>query len=187
MNTTSCSLLERLRQPAQEEAWSRFVKLYTPLLYHWARGVRLSEQEASDLVQDVLVILVKTLPEFHYDRQKSFRGWLRTVTLNKWRENYRRKQLSASRSQCERLEEIPGGETTTFEEQEYRQYLVQRALKVMEVEFQPATWKACWETVVAGRPAAEIATELGITTNAVYLAKSRVLRRLHQELHGLLD
>jgi RNA polymerase sigma-70 factor (ECF subfamily) len=57
----------------------------------------------------------------------------------------------------------------------------------MEAEFQPTTWKACWEIVVAGRSPEEVAAELGITTNAVYVAKSRVLRRLRQELHGLLD
>ena len=57
----------------------------------------------------------------------------------------------------------------------------------MKTDFQPATWRACWENVVEGRPAAEVARELGITVNAVYLAKSRVLRRLHQELDGLLD
>jgi RNA polymerase sigma-70 factor (ECF subfamily) len=187
MHTTCSSLLERLLQPSQEEAWSRFVTLYTPLLYHWARCVHLSGQEASDLVQDVLMILVRKLPEFHYDRQKSFRGWLRTVTLNKWREIQRRKEPPVASDECERLEDFPAAGTTAFEDQEYRQYLVERALKVMEVEFQPSTWKACWETVVAGRPAAEVADELGMTTNAVYLAKSRVLRRLHQELQGLLD
>ena len=85
MNTTSFSLLERLRTPAEQEAWARFVKLYTPLLFRWARGVGLSSEEASDLVQDVLTLLVQKLPEFSYDRQKSFRGWLRTVMLNKWR------------------------------------------------------------------------------------------------------
>jgi RNA polymerase sigma-70 factor, ECF subfamily len=58
---------------------------------------------------------------------------------------------------------------------------------VMKTDFQEATWRACWENVVEGRPADEVACELGITVNAVYLAKSRVLRRLHQELDGFLD
>ena len=57
----------------------------------------------------------------------------------------------------------------------------------MQKEFQPATWKACWEFVVKDRPAAAVAAELGITINAVYLAKGRVLRRLREELVGLLD
>ena len=74
-----------------------------------------------------------------------------------------------------------------FEEADYHKYLSIHALKVMQAEFQPTTWKACWEHVVVGRPAAEVAAELGITVNAVYLAKSHVLRRLRQEMAGLLD
>jgi RNA polymerase sigma-70 factor (ECF subfamily) len=55
------------------------------------------------------------------------------------------------------------------------------------LEFQPVTWKACWEFVVCDRKADDVASELGVSVNAVYLAKSRVLRRLREELAGLLD
>ena len=72
-------------------------------------------------------------------------------------------------------------------EQEHRDYLVSRALKIMKTDFQPTTWQACWEHVVCGRPVAEVAAELGISAKAVYLAKARVLRRLRQELQGLWD
>jgi RNA polymerase sigma-70 factor, ECF subfamily len=188
MPTTSASLLMRVQQPAAEEAWARFVDLYTPLLFHWARGVGLSSEEAGDLVQDVLTLLVQKLPEFSYDRQKSFRGWLRTVTLNKWREKRRKPSLPRADVDPANLPAKPGPEdTAAFEEAEYRQYLVRRALEVMQAEFQPSTWKACWECVVKSRSVAEVARDLKISTNAVYLAKSRVLRRLHQELAGLLD
>ena len=74
-----------------------------------------------------------------------------------------------------------------LEEREYRQFVLGQALRIMSADFEPATWQACWETVVAGRPPAEVAAELGITVNAVYLAKSRVLGRLRQDLEGLLD
>src|SRR5437763_16387468 len=90
MNTTPASLLERLRRPAEEAAWVRFVELYTPLLFYWARRVGLREPDAADLVQDVFALLVQKLPEFRYDRHKSFRAWLRTVTLNRWRQTQRR-------------------------------------------------------------------------------------------------
>lgn len=76
---------------------------------------------------------------------------------------------------------------TELAEAEYRCHLVHRALELMQAEFQTVTWKACWECVVRDRTAAEVAAELGITVNAVYLAKSRVLRRLREELQGLLD
>jgi hypothetical protein len=82
MDSTSISLLRRLRQPNQEAAWQRFVDLYAPLIFHWSKNQGLTPTDASDLVQDVLAIVVEKLPEFEYDPQRRFRGWLRTVTVN---------------------------------------------------------------------------------------------------------
>ena len=89
MHTTSVSLLKRLHQPEDQLAWARFVDLYTPLLFHWARRTGLPEADAADLIQDVFGVLVRKLPEFAYDEQRSFRGWLRTVLLNQWRTRLR--------------------------------------------------------------------------------------------------
>src|SRR6058998_2879516 len=110
MATTPISLLEKLRQPADQLAWKQFVHLYTPLLFHWARRVGLQTQDAADLVQDVFTVLVQKLPEFRYDRQKSFRGWLRTVTLNKWREKQRRRAVPTADGGSEDLAELPAPE-----------------------------------------------------------------------------
>jgi RNA polymerase sigma-70 factor (ECF subfamily) len=188
MHTTSVSLLERLRLPDADVAWERFVNLYTPLLFYWARRVGLQESDAADLVQDVFATLVQKLPEFHYDRSQSFRSWLHTVLLNKWRK-LRRRQPSLPQPGDASLASLanPDDEFVELEEAEFRQHLFVRALQLMQADFQPTTWKACWEHVVCDRPAAEVARELQITVNAVYLAQSRVLRRLRQELEGLLD
>ncbi len=186
IHTTSVTLLERLRQPGQEEAWIRFVRLYTPLVYYWARRVGMQSDEAADLVQEVLVTLIQKMPEFTYDPHQSFRGWLRTVTVNKWRERSRRMALNCQ--SAIHLSEIADEPSIpAFEETEYRQQLVQRALQVMQRDFEPTTWKACWEFVVSGRSVQEIAKELGVSIAVVYGAKSRVLHRLRQELQGLLD
>src|SRR5437867_4389388 len=91
MDTTSPTLLERVRRPDNPEAWRRFVALYTPLLYTWASRLGLQEPDAADLVQDVFTVLLSKLPAFRYDRQKSFRAWLMTVLRNKWRETRRRR------------------------------------------------------------------------------------------------
>src|SRR5262245_19891185 len=188
MYTTSVSLLERLRRPAEQDAWSRFVKLYTPLVYSWARNTGLSSEDAVDLVQDVFAQLVKKLPDFVYNRSQSFRGWLHAVTLNKWRENARRRGGPVCVPGATGLSQIAGPDNVeAFGEAEYRQYLVHRALELMKAEFEQTTWRACWECVVFERSAADVAAALGMTVNAVYLAKSRVLRRLHQELEGLLE
>src|SRR5438105_7898615 len=87
MNTTPLSLLEQLRRPAPSEAWQRFVRLYTPLLFYWVRRLGLPAQDAADVVQEVFAALVPRLPEFRYDPHRSFRGWLWTVTLNRSEEH----------------------------------------------------------------------------------------------------
>jgi RNA polymerase sigma-70 factor, ECF subfamily len=161
------------------------VRLYTPLLYCWARRLDLQPSEASDLVQDVFTLLVRKLPQFQYDPQKSFRKWLRTVLLNKWREGHRRRRLPTGDAGL--AEASVPDPVDEFSEAEYRQHLVRCALQVMQREFQPVTWKACWEYLVVGRPATEVAAELGVSVDVVYSAKSRVLHRLRMELAGLLD
>jgi RNA polymerase sigma-70 factor (ECF subfamily) len=185
MNTTPVSLLQRLRQPEDQSAWARFVDLYTPLLCYWARRAGLKEPDAADLIQDVFQILVRKLPEFAYDRQRSFRGWLRTILLNQWRTSLRRRTERPLANEEAVLAD--SDEQEALIEQEYRDYLINRALQVMKADFQPSTWQACWEHVARGRPVTEVAAELGITEKAVYLAKARVLRRLRQELEGLWD
>ena len=181
---TPASLLERLRRAASPEAWARFVDLYTPLLYYWARRAGLQEADAADLVQDVLIVLFQKLPEFTYDPKRSFRGWLRTVTLNKWRERRRRQVPVAGAAPVEAASEDPLG---ALEEMEYRQHLVQRALEGLRLEFPATTWDAFQGHVIAGRPAAEVAQALGVRLGTIYAAKSRVLARLRRELDGLLD
>jgi RNA polymerase sigma-70 factor (ECF subfamily) len=181
---TPVSLLQRLRQPDAHQAWDCFVELYTPLLYYWARRMALQPHDAADLVQDVFALLVLKLPEFHYDDNRSFRGWLRAVTVHKWRERCRRRSPGADGSLADQPD---NRQAEDLWEAEYRQEVTRQALRIMQTDFEPATWKACWETVAVGRPAAEVAAELGLSVNAVYLARTRVLRRLRQELSDLLD
>jgi RNA polymerase sigma-70 factor (ECF subfamily) len=188
MIKTPSSLLERLRHPFDPEAWARFVSLYTPLIYSWGRRIGLQDQDAADLVQEVFVTLLQVLPTFTYDRHKSFRRWLRTITLNKWRNLRKRSDQrvqGGSRSDLEAVAEPD--ELAAAWEAEYQQNLARRALCIMQTDFEEKTWKACWETVVGSRPAAEVAAELGLTVGAVHAAKFRVLDRLRQELQGLLD
>ena len=162
--------------------------LYTPLLFFWARRLGLNEDEAGDLVQDVLTTLVRKLPEFVHDEHKSFRGWLMTIAINRWRDQQRRRAARPFEiTNLPAVDSAAPDSAREFAEAEYRDRLVERALHLMQAEFQPVTWRACWEHVVSGRSAAEVGAELGISEGAVYVAKSRVLKRLRQELHGLLD
>src|SRR5262249_5968124 len=128
MVTTSPSLLERLRQPNDQAAWARFVELYSPLLYYWARRAGLQAADASDLVQDVFEVLVRQMPLFVYSPHKSFRGWLRSVTLNRWRERHRRRTEAVLGADDPALSALPAPEDpAALEEAEYRQHLARRA------------------------------------------------------------
>jgi RNA polymerase sigma-70 factor (ECF subfamily) len=187
VDTTPVSLLQRLRQPGQREAWARFVDLYGPLLLYWARRAGLSEEDAADAVQDIFTRLVQELPRFTYDPGRRFRGYLYTVARN-----HLRNRLTRARGVPIAADAFPDylaapDPVEEVWEREHRQFVVRRALEIMRADFEPATWQACWQLVVDGRPAAEVGAALGLTANAVYLARLRVLRRLHRELDGLLD
>jgi RNA polymerase sigma-70 factor (ECF subfamily) len=185
---TPVSLLERLRNPGEKDAWARFVQIYTPLLFKWARKTGLQTSDAADLVQDVFAILVEKMPTFRYDSNKSFRSWLRTVTLNKWRDRAKARRPTAVDPGHAPLADVAAEDPVeVLAENEYRRFLTCRALQVMQADFRPETWRACWLTVGEGRPAAEVATKLNISVSAVYSATCRVLGRLRQELAGLLD
>lgn len=183
MLSTSRTLIERLRQKTESGAWDRFVELYTPMLLTWCRRAGLSDADAADLMQTVFVTLYQKMPEFQYDESRSFRAWLKTVLMNAWR-NQLRKRTPDTGSPDEIPETDP---RLQLDEAEYRQQLVRRALMLMQSNFEPSTWKACWEFVVEDRKAVDVAQELGISENAVYLAKSRVLRYLRRELNWLID
>jgi RNA polymerase sigma-70 factor (ECF subfamily) len=180
---TSPSLLERLRRPNEPAVWARFVDLYTPILFAFAGRLGVPEADAADLVQETLLLLLQKLPQFRYDGRKSFRAWLWTLMRHKVLEARRRRRPQAADLQDVAVPD----EIDHLWQEEYRQRLVGRALEIMRSEFQPSTWKACWEHAVSGRSAAEVARELGMTVGAVYAARFRVLARLRQELEGCLD
>ncbi len=188
MESTSQSLLQRLRSPGEEEAWRRFVQLYAPLIFYWGRQKGLDDSDASDLVQEVMTILLRELPRFEYDPNRRFRGWLRQITVNKTRDIQRKQKAQREAGLDGTVAPIESrGEADLFGEDEYRSFLAQRAMKLMKAEFQETTWKACWMHVVEGRRAADIGQELGISANAVHIAKCRVVRRLREELDDLAD
>lgn len=161
--------------------------LYAPLIFHWGRGQGLSATDSADLVQEVLAILVVKLPEFEYDPTRRFRGWLRTIAVNKARDFQRRDAARLAGDDAALHSVSVASDVDLLEETEYRRFLVNRAMELMRAEFRDSTWQACWRHVVEDRPAAEVAQELGMTPNAVYVAKCRVLRRLREELSGLWE
>lgn len=184
MDTTSESLLLRVRQPGEVEAWSRFVKIYSPILYDWAGYMGLPEADAADLVQDVFAILVQKLPDFIYDPGRRFRHWLRAVMRNRLVQLRRRHQPLPVPPDS--LDRIQGAVDGAAEEADFHRYLIARLVPTMRERFPPAAWAAFWGHVVEGKTAAQVAGELGLSVAAVYKSKARVLARLQTEFADLL-
>jgi RNA polymerase sigma-70 factor, ECF subfamily len=188
MESTSVSLLEQLRGPGRPEAWARFVHLYTPLLARWADRLGVPPADRADLLQEVFLAFYKALPRFHYQPGRSFRAWVYTVAVNKWREMQRKRVPIPIAGDDSRWQEPQDDDPATqIGEAEYRAVLAAQAARLIRGKFSDATWRAFWDTAVEGRPVAAVAAGLGLTPNAVYLARARVLACLRAELTGLLD
>jgi RNA polymerase sigma-70 factor (ECF subfamily) len=192
MMHTSVSLLERLRTQPDEAAWHRLDALYRPLIRRWLLRDPTLRDEAEDLVQEVLAAVVRELPHFRRERAGSFRCWLRTITWNRlqafWQSRRHRPQLLGGDSESSLLAQLedPHSPLSRQWDEEHDRQVVRRLMEVVELEFEPATLQAFRRTVFDGVKPAAAAAELGISVNAVLLAKSRVLKRLRQEGEGLI-
>ena len=190
---TRASLLIRLRDGTSPEAWHEFVKLYSPLVYGFARNRGLQDADAADLMQDVLRSVSGAVGRLDYDRQKGgFRAWLFAITRNKLFtfQERRRSQAFASgdTAAVEQLNNTPdrANQLEAEWDRDYERRLASAAMEKIRVEFNENTWQAFWLTAVDGLPAEEVRQRLGISTGAIYVAKSRVLARIKQEVEQLM-
>lgn len=192
MAQTSETLLERLRDhPDDTDAWQRLDMLYRPLLQNWLRRYGLQPHDADDLIQQVFAVAVRELPHFHFDPRKgSLKGWLRAVLANRLREFWRSRRtrpLATGDSDFNDriLNQVVNhrNDPDRAWDQQHAKHVAGRLLARIEPDFSPTTWQA-FERVMAGDTAADVAADLKMSLNAVYLAKSSVLRRLRQEMKG---
>jgi len=182
---TSLSLLERAKAN-DRAAWDRVVYLYAPLVYGWCRRFGLQDADALDVGQNVLRSIVVKLSEFHKDRPgDSFRKWLKTITRNRTLDCFRKKN---------RQPEILHGDVATHEDAAEsaedlteRKVVLRRALDLVRDDFEQRTWTAFWRVTIDEQLPSDVAADLGVSTNVVYLARSRVLRRLADQFAELID
>src|SRR3954471_2830791 len=165
---TSKTLLERARDPADADSWRRLTDLYSPLIRRWVRSSITQAADADDLVQEVLTTLVRELPRFqHTPRPGSFRAWLRGITVNRLREYWRsQRDQPRSAGNDQALEALHQFEDPTSLlsrqwDREHDQHVARKILESIRLEFEPAIWHAFERVVRDGRPAAEVADELG--------------------------
>ncbi|CAN5363563.1 sigma-70 family RNA polymerase sigma factor [soil metagenome] len=190
---TRVSLLTRLRDGQDAPAWREFLDIYGPVVYGFARNRGLQDADAADLMQEVLRSVARNASKMEYDPTRgTFRGWLYTVTRNKiynfLSAQRIRPRASGDSSIQERLENSPdrnGDDADAEWEREYQRRLSARAMDRIQQEFQANTWKAFWGTAVDGLGADEVGKSLKMSVGAVYVAKSRVIARLRDEVKRL--
>jgi RNA polymerase sigma-70 factor (ECF subfamily) len=193
MDVTRQSLLLRARD-GDEDAWVDLSRLYKPLIYGYLRRQSVPEAEQDDLVQEILIAIVRGLPAFeHSGRRGAFRAWLRAIAYNHscnfWRSPARRTSTLSDTMAEEtllRLED-PDDSLHRFWEDEHDEYVLRCLIDLIELEFEPTTVRAFRRVALEGASGADVATELGITLVAVYAGRSRVLKRLKELAEGLLD
>jgi RNA polymerase sigma factor (sigma-70 family) len=190
--STRASLLLRLRDAQDHQAWIEFVALYEPVAYRLLRRRGLQDADARDVMQELLMAVSRSIDRWDPAKERgSFRGWLRRVARNlviNWLKKNERRLLSTEDADVqEMLEMLPadsGPETVEFD-QELRRALFQQAAQQVRAEVRPATWQAFWETAVVGTSPADAARKLGMEVVAVRVAKCRVLARLRAAVTNL--
>jgi RNA polymerase sigma-70 factor (ECF subfamily) len=194
MSETSVSLLERLRLQPDEDSWKRFVDLYVPLIRGWLRRYQVTQEDAQDLAQEVMAVVLRKLPDFEHNRQAgAFRSWLRTVTVNQlralWRTRRGRAAGTGDSDVAQMLDQLadPSSSLSRLWDRQHDQHVARRLMELVRPQFEATTWQAFRRVVLDGLKPAQAAAELGLSVNAVLLAKSRVLSRLRQEMRGLTD
>ena len=181
---TSASLLERVCDRADEPAWERLAKIYTPLLQTWLRSAGPQPADCDDLTQRALEIVFRKVHEFQPSgRSGSFRAWLRGIVMNLLREHRRSRQTAQAD-----LAAVADSDAELERrwDREHDEHLLRSVLRVAEPDFSPATWQAFRRQVLDEAPAAQVAAEMGLSVNAALIAKSRVLARLRRESQGLI-
>ncbi|MCM8529702.1 MAG: sigma-70 family RNA polymerase sigma factor [Lentisphaeraceae bacterium] len=182
---TRQTLLLRVKDRANEEAWTEFESYYRRYLYSILRRMNISPIDSEDISQQVLVKMWEKLPEFDIEtRHSKFRSWLATVVRNQ-AINHLKKNKRHEHQELSDL--LPNSSQTELEQlidKEWRRSILKQAWHMIKEEFEEKTIRA-FELSSSGLSTAEVATKLGITESSVYSFKSRVKDRLKNEVRRL--
>ena len=187
---TSLTLLARARD-REPEAWRKLVFLYEPLVLTWARFWGLAGADSDDLAQEVFAAVATGLASFRHDEPgSSFRGWLKGVARHKL-VDLRRKAGRSPKGQggTDAQIALAGVAEPDLPEDTSADLsaLYRRVLELVRGEFEPKSWQAFWRVAIDGQSTGVVAAELGMSTAAIRMVKSRVLRRLREEVGDVVE
>ncbi len=186
---TRNSLILRLKEPLDAEAWFQFCEIYEPLILRIAKSRGLQNADANDLAQEAFIRIAKSVSRWQADAEKgSFRGWIGTIARNLTIDFLRRNNrlpVSADDAVLQTLPQ-PCAESLYYDA-EYEKQLFAWAANKVQPTVQAKTWQAFWLTAVGQRQVAEVAKELQISTGAVYIARSRVIAKLRETIERVND
>jgi RNA polymerase sigma-70 factor (ECF subfamily) len=189
--STRPSLLLRIRDSADHEAWGQFVRLYGPLVYRFARKRGLQDADATDMTQLVFQAVVREIQRLDYDPKRgTFRGWLFAVTRNQLGKQFARRIDRPGGEEIEReeLADLPATEEEVAQwREEYQRQLFESACARIRGDVEDSSWQAFWQTAALGKSAQEVGEALGMSVGAIYTAKSRVLARLKAAVAELAE
>jgi RNA polymerase sigma-70 factor (ECF subfamily) len=163
------------------------LNVYEPWLRDWLGRHHFQPADTDDLLQNILVVVSRKLPAFvHNGQPGAFRTWLRRILAHEIRTFLRHRPAAGPSSDwLDRLEDS-ASELSRQWDQEHNRQVVRRLLAAIQSDFEERTWEVFRLLVLEDRPAAEVARRTGLTPNAIYVAKSRVLKRLREELGDLV-
>ncbi len=181
---TRNSLILRLKETADAEAWFEFCEIYEPLVLRIARSRGLQNADANDLAQDVFVRIANSVQRWEPDSEKgTFRAWIGTIARNLTIDFLRQKDRQPVSANDPILQSLPQRcAASDFYDAEYEKQLFAWAAEKIRPSFQSKTWNAFWQTAVELRSVAEVAESLQITTGAIYIARSRVIAKLKKTI-----
>lgn len=193
-NTTSVSLLQRLAGAGADDDWRRLFAVYQPFVRYRTASYPDLVDQADDIVQEVMLVLMRELPTFERQRKGSFRNWLKTITINQLRAAVRKKRALPRATFKDgdierRIEQLadPKSDLSRRWDEEHDRAVMKLAMEIVRNEVKPHTWEAFRRYGQNAEPLASVADALGMTPNGVMLAKSRVLRRLREVVAGMID
>jgi RNA polymerase sigma-70 factor (ECF subfamily) len=181
--------LIRLKDQADDEAWSEFTEIYRPVIYRLACRKGMQAADADDVVQQVLTAVARVIDRWETDPERArFRTWLNRVATNAIINalSRGRPDRGSGDSGLQDLldaQQTADGAGSDLVRIEHRREVFRWAARQVQPEFHPATWDAFWLTAVEGRDVDHVAGELQRSRGSVYAARSRVMRRLREKVH----